>query len=235
MQVDHRGGVSVGVIGIDTPETVSSSVPVEGAGQAASKAARKSRRAVGLAGVRPDADRGPVRSPARPPRGPRCRRLRSSSDPAPPAVTSKGGLTVEPHRRRRPGNEQPPRSTHPDGREGECEVLRSWARADGHAVSDRGRIPRPSSRHTATLEQLTPLGAGPLRRHAARRPPAVDARLTQARARHQDRRQDPQVLLRSAGAAGALVRRDAARPGRSAPARSGRSDSAPGVARPWDE
>jgi micrococcal nuclease len=41
VRVDYRGGVSVRVIGIDTPETVSPSVPDECGGQAASNAARK--------------------------------------------------------------------------------------------------------------------------------------------------------------------------------------------------
>jgi endonuclease YncB( thermonuclease family) len=41
VRVDYRGGVSVRVIGIDTPETVSPSVPDECGGQAASNAARR--------------------------------------------------------------------------------------------------------------------------------------------------------------------------------------------------
>jgi len=41
VRVDYRGGMSVRVIGIDTPETVSPSVPDECGGQAASTAARK--------------------------------------------------------------------------------------------------------------------------------------------------------------------------------------------------
>jgi len=40
VRLDYRGGVSVRIIGIDTPETVSPSVPDECGGQAASSAAR---------------------------------------------------------------------------------------------------------------------------------------------------------------------------------------------------